>query len=373
MVRKILRSALMAATFVTAVTTQPATFRVPAAHAEQLDAAGAREAFRDAMTLEAAGDYAGALAKLQQVAAYKSTPQVRFNIGICQEKLGRLVVALGEYRIALADAQQDPSARKVVPEARRAIAALEPRIPTLTLTRGSGADAAEVTMDGRSVLQSQLDSPFAIDPGKHAVEANAQGYNKFHKDIDVKAGERASIEITLEKSGPIAVVPVPPVPSTSAAATPSAVPTAPTEPTEPAADAGAAEPATSEHSLTHTLGWVSLGVGVTGIIVASVFYAKRSSAISDLDSQCGPDKQSCPASAQSLVDSGRFDTLMGNVGLGIGLAGVLTGVVLLAVPSSSSTEPAKPAEPPKDPTMTSLHFSPWVGSGQAGAWLTGRF
>ena len=91
---------------------------------QTIDAARARELFREATALMAGGDYASALSKLQQVASFKNTPQVRFNIGVCQEKLGRLVVALGEYRIAIADAEHDKKLKNVVgrgdPRDRRA-------------------------------------------------------------------------------------------------------------------------------------------------------------------------------------------------------------------------------------------------------------
>ena len=54
----------------------------------------AREQFGQALSLQTGGDWAGALALLKEVAAVKPTPQVRFNIALCEERLGRLVAAI---------------------------------------------------------------------------------------------------------------------------------------------------------------------------------------------------------------------------------------------------------------------------------------
>src|SRR5215470_9475461 len=75
----------------------------------------AREQFAQALALQTGGDWAGALALLKEVAAVKPTPQVRFNIALCEERLGRLVAALGDYELAASDAtgQSDQVAQEV--------------------------------------------------------------------------------------------------------------------------------------------------------------------------------------------------------------------------------------------------------------------
>ncbi len=55
------------------------------------DTARARTLFQDGLQLEAANNFAGALAKFQEVAQVKRTPQVVFHIALCQEKLGHWV------------------------------------------------------------------------------------------------------------------------------------------------------------------------------------------------------------------------------------------------------------------------------------------
>src|SRR5687768_5820481 len=64
----------------------------------------AREVFRQGLALESARDWASALAKFREVAAVRSTAQVRFHIARCQEQLGQLNEALGAYELAMSEA-----------------------------------------------------------------------------------------------------------------------------------------------------------------------------------------------------------------------------------------------------------------------------
>ena len=92
------------------------------------------------------------------------------------------------------------------------------------------------------------------------------------------------------------------------------------------------------------MGWIAGGVGIVGFATSAVFYAMRASDMSDLDAVCGRDRQNCPASARDQYDAGKRDTLIANIGLGVGFAGVVGAAVLLLVGSDSSsprTEPAK--------------------------------
>jgi hypothetical protein len=341
----------------------------PHAHADpaKLDATRARELFREALALEAAGDYASALSKLQQVASFKTTPQVSFNLGVCHEKLGKLVVALGHYRLALADAEQDPALKKVAAEATRALGELEPKIPSLTLKRGKGADNASVTVDGREVSSAAIGTPMMLDPGTHNVEANADGYQTFKNQVRLDTSEKATLEIVLTPGVSAAVIP--PAKSSASAAASTAPPpaNASAAPSDIPADVPPPASSSSGGSGLRTAGWIALGVGVVGGITSGIFYAKRSSAVSDLNGMCGADKQSCPASARSTIDDGKSATLLGNVGLTVGAVGLVTGIILLV---SAAGGEEKPAAPPASSRIRLIPASPGTW---AGATLDARF
>ena len=68
----------------------------PAARAQSdEDLAQARVLFNEALSQETAGDWAGALEKMQKVSRVKLTPQVRYHLARCKEHLGRHTEALG--------------------------------------------------------------------------------------------------------------------------------------------------------------------------------------------------------------------------------------------------------------------------------------
>src|SRR5271154_2941400 len=68
--------------------------------------AKARETYKDGLASEAAGRWEKALADFKEVALVKSTPQVRYHVGYCSEKMGNYVDALGAYRLAIHEARE---------------------------------------------------------------------------------------------------------------------------------------------------------------------------------------------------------------------------------------------------------------------------
>ena len=107
---------------------------------QELDAA--RKQFQEGMALSAANNCSAALTKFRAVANVKMTAQVAFNIAECEERLGKLVSALGNYRLAASQAQGDPKAKDVASRVADRIDAVEARVPRLTIRRGKGADIA---------------------------------------------------------------------------------------------------------------------------------------------------------------------------------------------------------------------------------------
>src|SRR5258706_10828154 len=83
-----------------------------AAHAkpDAKELSKARAKFQQATELEQAGNYSSALEVFREVGQVKMTPQVRYHIALCEEKLGHLLAALGGYELAADDAKKiDPS------------------------------------------------------------------------------------------------------------------------------------------------------------------------------------------------------------------------------------------------------------------------
>jgi hypothetical protein len=264
----------------------------------------AREQFGQALALQTAGDWAGALALLKDVAAVKSTPQVRFNIALCEEKLGRLVAALGDYELAAADARAE-RAEQVAEEVEARLENLRQRIPKLTVKRGAGAEAAIIAVDGVSVGDQVIGMPMPTDPGPHTVEAKAPGFKPFRKSVRVAEQQSETIEITLDAEPP------PPV----------------------ALGPGG----TRSEGRSRLPGYVIGGIGVASLGASAVFFGLRAGKISDLDKAC-PERQ-CQPSSQSDIDAGKMYTTVANVTLAVGVAAVAGGLVLVLT-SGPSSEPS---------------------------------
>jgi len=288
----------------------------------------AREQFSQALSLQTGGDWAGALALLKEVAAVKPTPQVRFNIAICEERLGRLVAALGDYELAASDAQAEKS-DQVGQEVESRLEALKARVPRVVVQRGDGADSATISLDGVSLGDSVLNVPLPADPGPHVIEAKALGFRPFKQSFRVAEQQTATILVKLEPE--------------PAASVPNVPPTARAE----------------SHSM-RTIGFVVGGVGIASLVGSGALFYLRHTTITDLDKQCGADRQTCPDSERSTVDRGKLYTTLGDVTLAVGAVGLAVGAALVIAGGHSSEQ-------------ASISIAPGAAYANAGATLLGRF
>jgi hypothetical protein len=162
---------------------------------EDLDKA--RAAFREGLALSAANNCAGALVKFKAVASVKMAPQVAFNIAECEEKIGKLVSALCNYRLALDAAAGDKKAKDVATKAAPRIASIEERVPKFTIKRGQGAEAATVELDGNELGSTQVGVEMPIDPGPHTIigrvgQRDRHAHDRRHRELDRADRRRGS-------------------------------------------------------------------------------------------------------------------------------------------------------------------------------------
>jgi hypothetical protein len=258
----------------------------------------------------------------------KPTPQVRFNIALCEERLGRLVTALGDYELAASDAEAE-KADQVLREVDARLESLKARVPRVIVSRGDGADAATISLDGVSLGDSVLNAPLPVDPGPHVVEATGAGYQPFKQSFRVAEQQSITIQDKLVPTPVIAelVAPVPPAPTQN----------------------------------VRTAGYIVGGAGLASLLASGAMFYLRHNAISELDKECGADRMSCPDSARSTIDRGKLYTTLGSVTLAVGAVGVGLGAVLVVVGGHSSEQ-------------ASLAVAPGaVDANGGGASLVGRF
>jgi PEGA domain len=312
----------------------PAVFAGPESKPTPSALDRARSQFHQGLALETAGDWSGALALFQQVAYVKLTPQVRFHIGLCEEHLGQLAAALGDYDLAAHEADESKVAEVSAQVASRRDE-LKARIPELTITRGSGGEYASVSLDGVSLGGSSIGIKLPVDPGPHSVEARAPGFKPFRVTIDIVEKESKKVEITLERIPAPAMAPDPVVSGTRAVDT-------------------------SEPARASVIPFVIGGVGVASLGAGVVFLMLRQNAITTLDSVCTLPNRGCPADAQSTYDQGRTYNLLANVTLGAGVVGVGVGTILFFTQK-------------KPKAATSFGVAPGAQSSALGATVVGSF
>jgi hypothetical protein len=198
----------------------------------------------------------------------------------------------------------------------------------VVVQRGEGADSATISLDGVSLGDSVLNAPLPADPGPHVVEAKALGFRPFKQAFRVAEQQTATIVVKLEAE-PAAVPPVVPPPVRSAQG-------------------------------MRTAGFVLGGVGIASLIGSGAMFYLRHTTITDLDKQCGSDRQSCPDSARASVDRGKLYTTLGDVTLAVGAVGLGLGAALVIAGSHS-------------PEQASVSIAPGAAYANAGATLLGRF
>src|SRR5271165_6796984 len=132
----------------------------------------ARALFVQAEADEDGERWGEALEKLQAVARVKLTAGVRYHIALCEEHLGHLVRALGDYREAEDQARLE-NAQDVLRIVGNQVAALEPRVPRLTVRVAPAVSEVALKLDGEPIGNAAIGAPMQVDPGVHYVVATA--------------------------------------------------------------------------------------------------------------------------------------------------------------------------------------------------------
>lgn len=339
------RSSSLALAVALAVAVPAAPLALAEPSKSELDAA--RKKFEKALELEKNDDWKGALALLKEVEQVKASSQVLFHIALCQERLGKMVLALGVYKRAKEEAEtkEGKEGQTMISKSEARIKDLEERIPWVEIKVKDDVVSAKVSVDGQEPFSVVVTPSFRLDPGDHELVVTSPGRKTWKKKITVKEKDpKLTLKAKLPKEE-------------DNDADPDGEP----------ADVKAAEPVkkpvVTDAPAPQKKPYAAIAVGAVGVVAlgsAGVMYALRGSAISDLDAACGGDRTGCPPDKRGLEDKGKTYTTVGNVLLGVGLVAVTTGVVLYFV---------RPGE--KTVGVSSLAVG--TGPTPAGASLVGTF
>jgi hypothetical protein len=271
----------------------------------------AKQAYDAGVALFDAKDFEGALAKFRQALDASGSPNARLYVGRCLIALSRPVEAYEEMaktaRDAAARAESEPKYAQTRDAAAAELVLLEPKIGKLVIALADAPADAAVTLDGAPVEASRIGAPIAVTPGNRVVEVTTPSGTKERREIMIGGGETKTIAVSFPKtqSGP-----TPP----------------PIKPDEPRGGA------------VRTLGFVTVGLGVAGMVVFGVTGAMSNNKFKTLEDECGSQRCTDPKYAD-VVDSGKTLELVANIGLIGGIVGLVGGGAMILFGGPSEPAP----------------------------------
>jgi hypothetical protein len=249
------------------------------------------------------------------VAAVKLTSGVRYHVALCEEHLGHMVTALGDFTAAQAQAQAD-GAHDVLRLVGKHLDDLGPRVPRLTVRVVPSDVAATVKLDGVVLQAGSLGTPMPVDPGPHHLEASADASTPARApavaDVTLKERDVTSLELALGE--PAAAPAAAPVPAATTAPSPTPAP--------PPAPAQALSPSPAGNTRT---GAIIATAGAAVLAAGGVLaFVLAGNAVGSGEQQCAVQRGPCD-SEKNTVRAWDFTA----AGAWIGAAGVGAIAVLL--------------------------------------------
>jgi tetratricopeptide (TPR) repeat protein len=307
--------------------------------------AAAEALFREGRALLEQGELEQACAKLDQSLRLDRSPGTLLNLADCHARQGRTATAWAEF-LEAARLAQDTGWQAGSSEAKRRAETLEPSLSRLTVQIGESVDGLVISLDGTSLEQAALGSGLPIDPGEHALSAEAPGRKRWSARVRiVSQGVEMEVVVPALEVGEGAM-------SGSDAGEGDTLAAAET-------DGASGEPSPSGSVLPYVIG----GVGIAAIAAGSVFGLLAKGNYEDAEKAC-PDRTGCSKGEIDMRDDAELQANLANVGFGVGIVALGVAVVLLVTGDDSG-----PSEDSVSAASPRLSFS----AGTTGASLSGRF
>jgi hypothetical protein len=280
------------------------------------EAAAAQQAFDEAQRLFDERKYEQALELFRQVYAATKSPNAHIMIGSSLIALGRPVEAYDEMaatmREAAKRAETEPKYAATRDSAAQQLAVLEPKVGKVVVALDDPAAAASVTLNGAPLAPERIGVPVAVNPGSVVILATPTGGGpQMRRDVTVNPGEMKTISIVFTREEPRDKEPI--IVDTSA----------------PRETGGG----------VRTAGFVVAGLGVAGMAVFGVAGMMVQGKLSTLDEECGGARCADPKYVD-VIESGKTLALVTNIGLGVGIAGLVSGGLMIALGGPKKAAPA---------------------------------
>ncbi len=265
------------------------------------------EMFESANNLFGEKKYDAALLLFRKVHEQSQSPNARLMIGKCLLAQGQLAEAYNELSTTLREAAQRAETEAKYANTRDAAAAdlapLETKIAKIVITLVNAPTGARVLLAGVEVPSDKLGKPIAVLPGSVEVTAEGLAQGTTTRKEDLKGGE--SKVIVFESKIATPDKPPPPVD--------------PVVPAEEMVGGG-----------VRRAGYGIIGLGVVGMGLFAFGGIQSDAKFATLEKECGGTRCTDIKYAD-IVDSGKNMDLLANVGLGVGIAGLVAGTVMVIV------------------------------------------
>jgi len=205
--------------------------------------------------------------------------------------------------------------------------AVAPYLGFVTLTMKDQPADAKLSVNGAEITRAGWSEPIPVAPGSGEVRVEAAGHDTVVKPLQITAGQQ--VALTIEPGADVVAPNAPP-------------PISPTpKPTNPTVLA------------LRISGIAAGGVGVVGILMFGIAGVSSINTFKRAREKCGKTSP-CPPEEQGVVQRGKSEQAIANVGLVMGLAGLAIGGGLFA-----ASFLIKPGPKTESPPAAALSFGPW--------------
>jgi hypothetical protein len=271
---------------------------------------------RQGYSLKQAGHCQDALPHLARSFQLEPSARAALNLSDCEQRMGDLVAAEAHAAQGADLARQGQNA-ELASVADAQLAAIEHRLPRLTVKLVDGTPDCSITRDGVALPAAAVGTPVAVNAGAHAIAVDCPGRASRGFDVSIAEGDRTETDVS-------------PGPLLSAAAS--------TRPVEGAASEGTPSPVSRAAGHTKVAPVVVMGVGAAGLAVGLFAALEANSEHAKLLANCNPDG-ACPVSERD--DIGAFHTLrtVSTVAYALGGAALVGGAVWWLLTPSAQPNP----------------------------------
>jgi hypothetical protein len=163
-------------------------------------------------------DYRSSLAEFRK--AYTASGRdyrVLYNIAQCEYQLTNYVGALDSFESFLGDGGAAVSADRRT-EINQELVRLKARVASLDI---KSSLEVEISVDGDPFVKLAKDKPVRVNPGRHKVEARADGFEPRLESVEVVGGDTKSVDVTPNRKVQARALAVPGAPPPAEVTTPN--------------------------------------------------------------------------------------------------------------------------------------------------------